>query len=78
MSVVTQLSITIDGDRVNLVWRCLALIVFVLACPALAGTIHEGKVVKIVDGDTLTILVGKRQLKIRLSDIDTLEGALKK
>ena len=38
-----------------------------------ASNIHEGKVVKVVDGDTLTILVDKQQLKIRLSDIDTPE-----
>ena len=31
-----------------------------------AGAIHQGKVVKIADGDTLTILVDSQQLKIRL------------
>ena len=38
-----------------------------------AETIHQGKVVKIADGDTLTLLVDSKQLKIRLSDIDTPE-----
>ncbi|MEE8261624.1 MAG: thermonuclease family protein [Gammaproteobacteria bacterium] len=38
-----------------------------------AETIHQGKVVKIADGDTLTQLVDSEQLKIRLSDIDTPE-----
>ncbi len=39
-----------------------------------ADTIHQGKVVKIADGDTLTILVKKQQFKVRLSDIETPEG----
>ena len=38
-----------------------------------ADAIHEGKVIKIADADTLTILVDKQQLKIRLSDLDTPE-----
>ncbi len=39
----------------------------------LADRIHEGKVIKITDGDTLTRLVDSKQLRIRLSDIDTPE-----
>ncbi len=39
----------------------------------LASSIHEGKVVKIADGDILTLLVDEKQHKIRLSDIDTPE-----
>ena len=34
-----------------------------------------GKVVKIADGDTLTMLVGKTQIKVRLEGIDTPERA---
>jgi endonuclease YncB( thermonuclease family) len=45
----------------------------ILSAPALTDTIHQGKVVKIADGDTLTLLVDSKQLKIRLSDIDTPE-----
>jgi len=41
--------------------------------PATAETVHQGKVVKIADGDTLTLLVDSKQHKIRLSDIDTPE-----
>jgi endonuclease YncB( thermonuclease family) len=33
----------------------------------------EGTVVKIADGDTLTILVDQQQIKVRLSDIDAPE-----
>lgn len=44
--------------------------------PAVAGTTYVGTVVKIADGDTLTLLVDSKQHKIRLSDIDTPEGAL--
>ncbi|MEE9158220.1 MAG: hypothetical protein V3U60_07540 [Gammaproteobacteria bacterium] len=38
-----------------------------------AETIHQGKVVKIADGDTRTLLVDSKQHRIRLSDIDTPE-----
>jgi micrococcal nuclease len=32
-----------------------------------------GKVIKIADGDTLTLLVGNTQVKVRLEGIDTPE-----
>ncbi len=51
-----------------------ALVVFALfPVWVLAASVYEGKVVKIADGDTLTLLVDVSQLKIRLSDIDTPE-----
>ena len=53
--------------------RCLVLLLLLITFPAPAGTVHEGKVVKIADGDTLTLLVDNTQHKIRLSDIDTPE-----
>jgi micrococcal nuclease len=40
--------------------------------PASAATL-EGRVVKIADGDTLTMVVDGQQERIRLSDIDTPE-----
>jgi endonuclease YncB( thermonuclease family) len=41
--------------------------------PATAETVYHGKVIKIADGDALTLLVDNPQLKIRLSEIDTPE-----
>ncbi len=54
--------------------RPLVLILpLLLPILAVAEQIYEGKVVKIADGDTLTLLVDSQQHKIRLSDIDTPE-----
>jgi endonuclease YncB( thermonuclease family) len=38
-----------------------------------SASVYHGKVVRIVDGDTLTLIVDSKQHKIRLSDIDTPE-----
>ncbi len=51
----------------------LAFLLLLAASLVSAETIHQGKVVKIADGDTLTLLVDNEQYKIRLSDIDTPE-----
>jgi len=51
----------------------VALFLLLAAFLVSAETVHQGKVVKIADGDTLTILVDNQQHKIRLSDIDTPE-----
>ena len=53
--------------------RYLPLILLLVVFPATAQTIYHGKVVRIADGDTLTLLVDSTQHKIRLSDIDTPE-----
>jgi len=45
----------------------------VLALPATASTVYEGKVVHVADGDTLAILSGGKRIKIRLAEIDTPE-----
>jgi endonuclease YncB( thermonuclease family) len=48
-----------------------ALPLLLAASPAAAGVL--GKVVSVHDGDTLTVLVEKRQVKVRLMDIDAPE-----
>ena len=53
--------------------RYLPLLLLSITFPALAETVHQGKVVKTADGDTLTLLIDEKQHKIRLSDIDTPE-----
>ena len=54
-----------------------ALLVVVILCgvasPSSASGIQHGRVVSVADGDTLTLLVGKQQIKVRLADIDAPE-----
>ena len=47
----------------------------ILTCLLTAPGNLEGKVVRIADGDTITILVDRTQIKVRLSDIDAPERA---
>ena len=50
------------------------LLLLVLAAPAAwAETLH-GKVVRVSDGDTLTLLVDHKQIKVRLVEIDAPES----
>ena len=53
--------------------RFLPLLLLLVLFPATAETFYHGKVIKIADGDTLTLLVNNKQHKIRLSDLDTPE-----
>ena len=53
--------------------RYVSLLLLLTVLHAAPETVYHGKVVKIADGDTLTLLVDNKQLRIRLSDIDTPE-----
>jgi endonuclease YncB( thermonuclease family) len=59
--------------------RCLRplliMSVLAIATSVVAATTLTGKVVGIADGDTLTLLVDKTQIKVRLEGIDTPERA---
>ena len=48
------------------------ILLWLIAAGASAATLN-GKVVKVSDGDTITILVGKKQHRIRLQGIDAPE-----
>ena len=52
-------------------WLLLPLLV--LAAHAAYGEIFRGKVIGVSDGDTLTLLVDRRTIKIRLTEIDAPE-----
>ncbi len=53
--------------------RLLAALYLVLPAHALLAQDFSGDVVAIQDGDSLTVLVGKRQVKVRLTEIDAPE-----
>lgn len=57
-------------EKLLIISRAAALAVFLLPLFAYA---FEGKVVHVQDGDTLTVLVERRQVKVRLASIDAPE-----
>jgi hypothetical protein len=52
---------------------CLRLLLLLVAVSPAGAAELVGKVVGITDGDTLTLLVGRREVKVRLAKIDTPE-----
>lgn len=68
------LQVSIFGSKGLFHRLLLAIAALMLASSALAGPTFQGRVVGIHDGDTLTLLTAdKRQLQIRLADIDAPE-----
>lgn len=57
------------------IWAFYALLCAMIFCPGLAQAL-EGKIIKIADGDTVTLLTSNHEkIKIRLYGIDTPEKA---
>lgn len=55
---------------------CLALFLCAVVFQAHAGSVYEGRVVGVSDGDTITVLTeGHKQIKVRLAEIDAPEKA---
>lgn len=50
-------------------WKIAVLLFPRAPWPAVAET-YTGKVVAIANGNTLTLLVGRKQIKVRLAEID--------
>jgi endonuclease YncB( thermonuclease family) len=58
--------------RLRSAYSTLAVVLFALAPSAFAET-FEGAVVRVVDGDSLIVLRGQQQVRVRLKEIDAPE-----
>ena len=54
--------------------RLVLVLVFLAGFPAIGDGLLSGKVVGVTDGDTVTVLSGRAQVKVRLWGIDCPEG----
>lgn len=57
----------------NCIWPALLFLPIVVFCQENIPALLQGRVVGITDGDTVTLLVDRKQYKIRLAEIDTPE-----
>jgi endonuclease YncB( thermonuclease family) len=53
---------------------CWLLLPLLLAAQTAWAEIYSGKVVRVSDGDTLTLLIDRKQIKVRLNEIDAPES----
>jgi micrococcal nuclease len=53
--------------------RAVLFLVVLTVAPSAALADFTGRVVKVIDGDTLTVLVNKKQIRVRLDGIDAPE-----
>lgn len=58
-----------------MLYRCLSLplLLILLTLPGYAAETLEGRVVGVSDGDTITVLVNNKEVKVRLEGIDAPE-----
>ena len=65
-----------DNNKVHLeiLYKFIIILLFIISFSSYAGEMFEGRVVGVHDGDTVTLLmVGNRQIKVRLAQIDAPE-----